>query len=80
MDALLEELCTKYGWCLEPDDRDSLLQSDTGDADAIADAIVAGELGNAGLCDHRTRSWLTSLIDDWLFDPSGRGAASGLPP
>ena len=79
MDALLEELCTKYGWCLEPDDRDRLLQSDGG-VDAIADDIVAGELGDAGLCDRKTRSWLTSLIDDWLFDPSGRGAASGLPP
>jgi hypothetical protein len=79
MDALLDELCVKYGWCLGPDDRAGLLQADAPDAEAIADAIVDGELGDADVCDAKTRRWLIAMIDDWLFDPSGRGAGSGLP-
>ena len=65
------------GPSLEPSARSSL-EDEARDIEAIADVIVAGEFGAAGLSDTDTRSWLTSLIDDWLFDPSGRGAASVL--
>jgi len=79
MEALLTELCARHGWCLPEADRATLLASGPRDSAAITDAILAAELGPDHAADRRTRSWLTRLVDDWLFDPEGRGVASGLP-
>ena len=76
-EALLGELCVGVGFC------------DTGlTPDELADPIEASEilelvLNGEGLDPATTRSALREsirrLIDDWLFDPDGRGASSGLP-
>jgi hypothetical protein len=79
LDALLEEQCTRYGWCLDPSDRAALVQDPAQDRDAIVESIIQAEFGEAGLRDRERRTWLESLVDDWLFDPQGRGARSGLP-
>jgi hypothetical protein len=76
MDALLDELCTKYGWCLSPEDWETLVEGDHADRDGIAQAIVRAEFGMA---DAARQEWLMPIVDDWLFDPDGRGARSGLP-
>jgi hypothetical protein len=31
------------------------------------------------MCEKKTRQWLMGKVDDWLFDPDGRGVSSGLP-
>ena len=76
MDALLDELCTKYGWCLRQEDWNALIDGAHQDRDAITAAIIHAEFGTD---DDERRAWLTPLVDDWLFDPAGRGARSGLP-
>lgn len=79
MDALLVELCVAHGWCLAPSDREVLLASRASDGDTITDAILRAELGQDHTADRKTRAWLKALVDDWLFDPNGRGVSSGLP-
>jgi|LNFM01.1.fsa_nt_gb hypothetical protein len=79
MDALLVELCIKHGWCLTPADHDALVMGGTGGSESIVRQILAAEFGEDHIVDGRTRMWLEGLVDDWLFDPHGRGAGSGLP-
>jgi hypothetical protein len=76
MDALLDELCTKHGWCLPEVERNALVHGAHQDRDAVTTAIVRAEFGEA---DDERRAWLMPLVDDWLFDPAGKGARSGLP-
>jgi hypothetical protein len=76
MDALLEELCTQHGWCLGEHDWNALVAGTHDDRDAVAAAIVRAEFGQA---DAEREAWLAPIVDDWLFDPAGRGARSGLP-
>jgi len=46
--------------------------------EALVDAIISSELElDPVLCDKATRRWLANKVDDWLFDPRGRGASSG---
>jgi hypothetical protein len=77
VDAALEELCVKYGYCLPPDDRDRLLAAPPETADAFADAVLIAE----GLdLNGRDRATVVEVICDWLFEEgSGRGTRSGLP-
>jgi hypothetical protein len=79
MDALLDELCVSYGWCLGDEDRSALIADRARDRHAIADAIIRAEFGEAGVGDDARRVWLLGLVDDWLFDRRGRGERSGLP-
>ncbi len=78
-EALLDELCAVHGWCLEPAAREALLAGPVGDAESVTEAILRAELGPDHLSDRRTLAWLRDLVDDWLVDPEGRGARSGLP-
>jgi hypothetical protein len=76
-EAALRELCVGLGFCdtgLTPDDL----------ADPIASAeMVDLVLRREGLDPATTRSTLREsvlrVVEDWLFDPNGRGARSGLP-
>jgi hypothetical protein len=79
VDALLYELCVEYGWCMSLEGSRAVQATDPRDRSAIADAIIRGEFGESGLQDADTRAFLMPIVDDWLFDPSGRGARSGLP-
>jgi hypothetical protein len=79
MDALLEELCTKHGWCLPEEDQNALLAAGPQDREAIVASIMRAEFGDSHPLDEHRRAWLRRMVDDWLFDPAGRGARSGLP-
>ena len=79
MDALLEQLCIEHGWCLRPEDREALIAAGSTDREAIIDSVIRAELGDSALSDGAKRVWLSPIVDDWLFDPVGRGARSGLP-
>ena len=78
-DALLWEVCVKYGWCDVRYEADAFreLVSSGADAGALVDAILRAE-GAALTHPHRAQ-YLEGLVADWLFDPDGRGARSGLP-
>ena len=79
MDALLEELCARYGWCLRPENHGDVLAAGAQGRGAIIDSIIRAEFGDVGLDDAQQRERLGSIVDDWLYDPDGRGARSGLP-
>jgi hypothetical protein len=78
MDALLEELCARHGWCLREDDRNALVADPPREREAVVDSIIRAEFGDSAALDRDTRAWLTAVVEDWLFDPDGRGARSGL--
>ena len=46
MDALLEELCTRHGWCLR---------------EAVVDSIVRAEFGDSAALDNDTRGALRAV-------------------
>jgi hypothetical protein len=71
MDALLEDLCTTYGWCLRPEDRRVLIAAGSQDRETVTDSIIRAEFGEAGVRDADKRDFLAPIVDDWLFDPTG---------
>ena len=81
VDALLGELCVKYGYCLPPDDQAALIAEPPQDVDAFVDAVLLAEgHDNPSLCNDETRRALGELVRDWLFDEGrGKGSKSGLP-
>ena len=80
LNSLLSQLCTERGWCLAPDDHDRVRAAMQDGVDGVVDTIIRAELEiEPTLCDKHTRRWLSCKVDDWLFDPRGGGASSGLP-
>lgn len=53
------------------------LVSSGADAGALVDLILVAE--GAGLDHPHRERYLVRIVEDWLFDPQGRGARSGLP-
>jgi hypothetical protein len=79
VEALLDELCVRYGHCLPPDKQAILLAEPSQHPDAFVDAVLLAEGVDPGLCDKRMRAELTDAVQDWLFDGGlGKGSASGL--
>lgn len=77
---MLSQICTERGWCLGPDDAERVRRAIPDGADAVVDTIIRAELRiEPVLCNTATRRWLVGKVNDWLFDPDGRGALSGLP-
>jgi hypothetical protein len=77
--ACREELCARLGYC-GGDTRllaESDLDADT--PDAVVDAVLVVEGLHPVLADSRQRAQIKAVVVDWLFDPHGRGARSGLP-
>lgn len=75
-EALLYELCVKLGFCstgLTPEDL-----TETQSAREIADMVLTREGLRPGI-DETMRNSVERQVSDWLFDPHGRGAKSGLP-
>ncbi len=86
------ELCVAYGWDqltgdaygfggLELIETLERMKMDPSDREAVLDAIVRAEFPDEGpdAGPETAPKWLRDLVDDWLFDPHGRGARSGLP-
>jgi hypothetical protein len=75
-EAVLAELCAKYGFCNE------LTADDITDLDSrtqVTRAVLVAEGFDPDCCEKRIRWMVESVVDDWLFDPRGRGVRSGLP-
>jgi hypothetical protein len=68
------------GGALREEDRNALIAARPQDREAVTDSIIRVQFGESELRDEDKRAWLTPIVDDWLFDPGGRGARSGVPP
>jgi hypothetical protein len=80
VEALLDELCRVYGYCLRPEDEAALLADPPQDMDAFVDAVLVADGEDPSLFDKRMRSELSDVVRDWLFDDGrGKGSKSGLP-
>jgi hypothetical protein len=87
MGGVLFELFVKFGWDGHDIDEDTvsgeqLMGMDLSDREAVLDALVRSEFpedGRNGKRPETAPKWLRDLVDDWLYDPHGRGATSGLP-
>ena len=75
-EALLHYLCVRYGYC---SDLDVAAMTDALSAEEVVEAVLVAEGLDPAKCDAKTRASLAATVDDWLFDPHGRGAKSGLP-
>jgi len=47
--------------------------------DEVVEAVLVAEGWNPVMCDRKVKAYLAQAVGDWLFDPRGRGARSGLP-
>jgi hypothetical protein len=74
--ALLDELCRDLGYC---NDLPAESLAGAGCAEEIIDSVLVAEGLDPATCDRATRATLAKVVDDWLFDPQGRGVQSGLP-
>lgn len=72
LEALLDELCAGYGYCLPPDRKADLLAQPPQDVDAFVDAVLQAEGLDPSLCDERTRLDLSDVVRAWLFDERRR--------
>ena len=80
MNSLLSQIFVERGWCLPPNEEGRVRRAIPNGINAVADTIIRTELEiELILCDKDTRRWLQGKVNDWLFDPRGRGASSGLP-
>jgi hypothetical protein len=81
MNSLLTEICKERGWCIGGEhDRARVQQAVDAGADAVVDTLIRVEMQmEPTMLDRETRRWLRGKVVDWLFDPRGRGALSGLP-
>jgi hypothetical protein len=75
-EALLQELCTRCGFCNE---LDSSALLNMGGVDEVVHAVLVAEGLDPLTCARKTKAYLAQAVEDWLFDPRGRGAKSGLP-
>jgi len=79
MSGLLAEICKERGWCIGPEETEVRVAVEAG-ADAVVDMLIRIEMQmEPVMLDKETRRWLRGRVVDWLFDPCGRGASSGLP-
>jgi hypothetical protein len=80
VNSLLSEICIERGWCLPPGAVAEVRRAVSTGIESVIDGIIRTELEiDPVMCDRETRRWLAGKVDDWLFDPVGRGASSELP-
>jgi hypothetical protein len=80
LEAALQELCEKHGYCLSGEKTEALLTDVPEHADTFVDAVLIAEGRNPTLIDKGEWYELREIVRDWLFDDGkGRGAKSGLP-
>lgn len=78
----LNEVCANLGFCdvsMIPEAAAAFhgLVGSGAAADELVDAILDAEGSARWASPHRAA--LRGVVEDWLFDPQGRGAQSGLP-
>jgi hypothetical protein len=66
----------RYGFCNELDSS-ALIGVDS--VDEVVSAVLVAEGWDPVMCDREIKAYLEQAVDDWLFNPHGRGAKSKLP-
>jgi len=80
VEALLDEVCVGYGYCLPPKEEAVLIAEPLQEVNAFIDAVLLAEGLNPSTLDKRARLELTEVVHEWLFDEGrGKGTKSGLP-
>jgi hypothetical protein len=80
VEALLWDICVRYGFCLRPDDMEALIAAPPPDVNSFVDAILVAEGMDPLLCEKDIRNFLSEAVRDWVFDEGlGKGTKSGLP-
>lgn len=78
--SLLSEICREWGYCLPPGSDEKIRSTIPEGEQAVVELIIQIELGIEPIMAAKdTHRYLRSKVIDWLFNPHGRGAASGLP-
>lgn len=75
-EALLYELKARHGYFVNPMSADDL--SEMASPHEIAERVLQIE-GLDPALDSKNYDEVRRVIEDWMFDPNGRGARSGLP-
>jgi len=78
VEALLTELCTRYGYCLAPEDEAALVADPPQDVDRFLDAVLLAEGLDPDLFDKGRRRELSEVVRRWLFGETDEGRESGL--
>jgi hypothetical protein len=74
--ALLDELCTRFGYCAGLDEA----AIDPGaSSDDVVEQVLSAEGRDLATVERKEWQDLTGVVNDWLSAPDGRGAKSGLP-
>lgn len=60
VEAALDELCRRFGYCLKAEDSAAIMPDPPKSADAFVDAVLIGEGLDPKLCDKHSR---TELIE-----------------
>jgi hypothetical protein len=80
VEALLGELCVRYGYCLPPDAQEVLIADPPLDADVFVETVLRVEGRDPMAVEARERRELAAVVHDWLDDaPDCKGTRSGLP-
>lgn len=75
-EALIYELCVRLGYCNELTAQE--LADELG-SQKIVEMVLVSEGLDPVRTDRKLREPVACMLDDWLFDPRGRGVRSGLP-
>ena len=68
VEALLTELCVRYGYCLPPERTRAMIDDPPDDADAFVDAVLDAEGLPQDSLDRKSRRVLTDTVTRWLFN------------
>jgi len=74
-EALLHELCVHYGYC---NDLGAKVLTNARSSEDVVQAVLVAEGLDPATFDRKIQASLLAAVDDWLFDPQGRGGKSKL--
>lgn len=78
IDGIFYDLVVRYGWGMYGDSS-ALRVSPPDDVSEFVDALLIIDGRDPTFASRADRRLLARLVKDWVFDPAGRGARSGLP-
>ena len=78
IDGIFDDLVVKQGWGMYGDSS-GLRASPPKTIDAFVDQLLIIDGRDPASASKADRRLLRAIVNDWIFDPSGPGARSGLP-
>ncbi|MEO5841399.1 MAG: hypothetical protein ABIQ73_05315 [Acidimicrobiales bacterium] len=78
IDGIFDDLVVRYGWGMYGDSS-ALRAEPPDDIERFIDELLAIDGQSPELATREDRRLLRRIVNDWVFDISGRGAKSGLP-